>query len=196
MHKYLIICFIIIFTMMSNPISSNAHSSLQGTSPEDGEVVKHSLDIITFKFNSKIKEGSKFTVTDQGGVSREVESVDIQNDVMLGQLSEPLQTGAYTVSYEIISEDSHVVEGEFTFSVDTGETEGSGNESDDSEENQNTDEDQVEQPSEKNQDSATGENNQGKVEDGLSPVVIGIASIAVLAGIGLIWWLLRKKAAE
>ncbi|MCF6410375.1 copper resistance CopC family protein [Pseudalkalibacillus salsuginis] len=196
MHKYLIICFVIILTMMSNPSSSYAHSSLQSSSPEDGEVVKHSLDIITFKFNSTIKEGSTFTVTDQDGVSKEVESADIQDDVMLGQLSEPLQTGSYTVSYEIVSEDSHVVEGEFSFSVEAGEPEESEKEAGDSEENQDTDKEKAEQQPDKADDSATGEKNKGEVENGLSPVIIGIASIAVLAGIGLIWWLLRKKAGE
>ncbi|MGP4078665.1 copper resistance CopC family protein [Pseudalkalibacillus sp. R45] len=191
MRKYIIICFVILFTILYNPSFSNAHSSLQGTSPEDGETVKHPLDIITFKFSSEIKEGSKFTLTNQDGKSIEIQSIDLKDNVMLGQLSEPLPTGTYTVSYKIISQDSHVVEDDFTFSVETEES------TENTDENPSTGEDQ--EPSEKNQPdekAADNETPKGKVENGLSPVVIGIAAITIVCGVGVIWWLLRKKAVK
>ncbi|WP_261130375.1 copper resistance CopC family protein [Bacillus sp. Marseille-Q3570] len=192
MRKYMIICFVILFTLLNNPSFSYAHSSLQGTSPEEGETVTHPLDIITFKFSSEIKEGSKFTLTDQDGKSIEIQSIDLKDNVMLGQLSKTLPTGTYTVSYKIISQDSHVVEDDFTFSVESEES------TENTDENPSTGEDKEPsdkgQPDEKAADSS--ETPKGKVENGLSPVVIGIAAITIVCGVGVIWWILRKKAVK
>ncbi|MCF6138597.1 copper resistance CopC family protein [Pseudalkalibacillus berkeleyi] len=187
MQKILLLGFTILLTLIIHPTQSFAHASLEGTTPSEGEVVKYGIDVVTFQFSSKIESGSKFTVEDQNGNQMGVTRIDIDETVMLGQLNEPLSTGTYTVTYEIISGDSHPVEGSYQFKVETADVD----DSKDTSEQKETSDQSDEATNEKEQTSnATSER---KVEDGLSPLVLGFSGVLVVAGVGLLFWMFRKK---
>ncbi|MGM7702698.1 copper resistance CopC family protein [Pseudalkalibacillus sp. Hm43] len=191
MHKKMFCALTILLTIFIIPIQTFAHANLQGTTPSDGEVVKYALDVITFEFSTDIKEGSQFIVTDEEGQEIDVEAVQIDGNVMLGQTVEPLNSGSYTVKYEIISEDSHVVDGEYSFQVESGEET-----KDDSETAAPDYEDGDEQTSEEDANQSANQTNptdERAVEDGLSPTVFIIAGLFILAGIGFLIWVIRKK---
>lgn len=182
MYKSILFGLTILLTLFVYPLQSFAHANLQGTTPGDGEVLSYSIDVITFDFSTDIKEGSTFTVTDANGQEVKVQPPEIDGQVMLGQMSEPLPSGNYTVTYEIISEDSHVVDGEYSFEIDAEPSE------------ETSEEDEADVGSE-NPPANESSNSNGLrvVEDGLSPVVFITAGSFVLAGIGVLVWMMRKK---
>ncbi len=191
MHKKMFCALTILLTMFMVPIQTFAHANLQGTTPSDGEVVQYALDVITFEFSTDIKEGSQFTVTDEAGQTIEVEAVQIDGNVMLGQTVKPLDSGSYTVTYEIISEDSHVVDGDFSFQVESEEET-----KNDSETAPPDNEESEEKASEDDANQSTNQMNptdQRVVEDGVSPTVFIIAGLFIFAGIGFLIWVIRKK---
>ncbi|WLD92742.1 copper resistance protein CopC [Alkalihalobacillus sp. AL-G] len=196
MFKYLIIIATIISTLIVNPVVSSAHSSLEGSTPADGETVEYSVDVVTLKFNTSIKEGSTLTITSDTGEQVEVSSVSLQDNLMLGQLSKSLLSGTYTVHYEIVGEDSHVVDGEFSFTVKVDSPEKEDEAAEPKEEADKPSTDQQTDDDANNDTAQENPNEQTTNENELSNTVIAIAAVLIVAGIGLVWWMLQKKGSE
>jgi methionine-rich copper-binding protein CopC len=188
---------VIIATIFLLPNLVFAHASLEGTTPTEGEVVQYPLDVVTFEFSTTIKEGSRFTIANSEGDRIEVDDPAIDGTVMMGELEEPLQSGNYTVTYEIISGDSHVVEGTFSFEVALEESDTDSTTDEGSNVNEGTDaEENVNNHTEESAASDSHHKQQVEKEEGLSPVVTGLAAVLVLLGIGFIIWVVRRKTSE
>ncbi|HWL25693.1 MAG TPA: copper resistance protein CopC [Ureibacillus sp.] len=113
--KVFLFTFILLFTFMGSVF---AHTGLESSTPENGEVIKENLEKITLTFHGKIEQGSTFTVEGNDGASVAVNNIIITNNVMSGDLSSSLENGNYTVNWSIIGEDGHVVEDRFNFTID------------------------------------------------------------------------------
>lgn len=100
-----------------------AHTYLDTTKPEDGEVVVEPLQSISLTYAGKIEQGSTFKVITANGDQMETSNMTLTDGVLTGSFDNPLPNGDYTVQWNSISEDGHPLSGEFSFTVNAPETE-------------------------------------------------------------------------
>lgn len=100
---------------------ASAHAALRGADPVDGSVVKTSPGSITLTFTESVGLlDDSFRVFDPD--NRRVETgraghADGRTDTARVTLPRKLGTGTFTVSWRVVSADSHPIAGAFTFSV-------------------------------------------------------------------------------
>lgn len=111
---------VLIFTFVSTVF---AHTGLQSSNPQNGEVINEELDQITLTFEGNIEQGSIFTLQNENGETITVENITVNANILTGDFSTPLKNGDYTVDWSIIGEDGHLIEDNFTFSIDAPSTE-------------------------------------------------------------------------
>ena len=114
----IIISVLLIFAGMQ---SANAHTQLTSSNPKKNEVIKTLPSLVWLEFDGDLlsfgdKQIHKITVTN----SRK-KRVDIGGPIVGGaristKLKAGLPAGKYFVSYRVVSEDGHPVEGSYTFS--------------------------------------------------------------------------------
>ena len=98
-----------------------AHSGLQRAEPPVESTLKRAPSEIKLYFSEPLEQGySKVRVKDAAGVQvdRQDAHVDPSNPLLLRVTLRPLEHGAYTVIWRVLSVDSHVTEGRFTFRVE------------------------------------------------------------------------------
>lgn len=98
-----------------------AHSGLQRAEPPAESTLKRPPKEIKLFFSERLEPAySKVQVEDSRGVrvDREDSRVDRSNPVLLRASVSPLPSGTYTVIWRVLSVDSHVTEGRFTFRVE------------------------------------------------------------------------------
>ncbi len=113
--KLSLFTFILFFTFVSATL---AHTGLESSNPQNGEVINEELKQITLTFEGTIEQGSTFTLLNANGETITVDNMTIMENILTGDLSTPLENGDYTVDWSIIGEDGHLIEESFTFSVD------------------------------------------------------------------------------
>ncbi|WP_202077364.1 copper resistance CopC family protein [Caldalkalibacillus salinus] len=190
------------------PQQATAHTYLDTSNPQEGEVVEEPLETIELFFETRIENVSTFYLVDEQGNNIEPENIDVGDDTMTGTFSEPLSSGAYTLEWDIIGLDGHRVTGSFPFEVDyeaqTEDDTAQGTEegqepdespnqegvSEDSEETESTDEpaqnDEQAQPEDEAEDSIAGEEQlEGENNaEGSSFSWVGIVVfVAIVAGL-------------
>ena len=113
-----LLLFTLIF-MLAFTTNAFAHTHLESSSPENGQVVTEELREIFLTFGEKLERLSTFELSNSDGQSIPVENENITiEEQMKGTLANPLENGEYTVVWKIVAADGHPIEGEFTFSVD------------------------------------------------------------------------------
>jgi methionine-rich copper-binding protein CopC len=98
-----------------------AHSGLQRAEPPVGSKLKRPPSEVKLYFSERLEPAySTVRVEDGGGVrvDKEDSRVDRANPVLLRTTLSPLARGKYTVIWRVLSVDSHVTEGRFTFQVE------------------------------------------------------------------------------
>lgn len=182
MEKLLLITFVFMFVFTTSAL---AHTGLETSSPEDGEVVTEEMREIALTYEGKIEQGGTLEVSSSNGQSIPVEEISIEDTQMTGTFTNALENGDYTVVWNIIGADGHPIAGEFSFTVDVPvsetpiETEDEANSQD---VNQN------ETILENVEDTKT--NDQSQLPSYLIPVIV-IVLIAIIVGIFV--GLRRKK---
>lgn len=102
---------------LSSVAPAQAHASVEGTNPKDGQIVASAPDAITVTFNETVSlppQGNQLLDATGQPVEARIEAID--NVVKFTPTSE-LARGTYIVSWRVISADTHPVAGGFTFSV-------------------------------------------------------------------------------
>ena len=97
-----------------------AHSFLERADPRPGSTVKTSPTEVRLRFTERLEAAfSTVRVTDEKGrrVDRGEALMEPGAPRQLRVPLEPLGPGRYAVHWRVLSVDSHVVEGEFTFRV-------------------------------------------------------------------------------
>ena len=97
-----------------------AHGVLQRTEPRGGTTVKTAPAQVRLEFTGAIEPAySRVHVVDGGGrrVDLGDSRVDPDNRAMLRVSLPTLPPGRYKVAWRVLSVDSHVTEGDFTFRV-------------------------------------------------------------------------------
>jgi len=165
--------------------SALAHTGLETSSPENGEVVTEEMREITLTYEGKIEQGGTLEVSNSNGQAIPVEDVSIADTQMTGTFTNALENGDYTVVWNIIGADGHPIEGEFSFTVDVPVSE-IAVENEDEANSQDVNQDET--PLENVEDTKT--NEQSQLPSYLIPVIV-IVLIAIIVGIFV--GLRRKK---
>lgn len=104
------------------PVSAaSAHDSLVGSSPKDGQQLKTMPQNIELTFSQPpIAMGSEVKIEDADGKDWGIGEVEIVNNVVTQAISPDAPAGEYTVTWRVVSSDSHPIEGQFTFTAASG----------------------------------------------------------------------------
>ncbi|MEU1039623.1 copper resistance protein CopC [Streptomyces sp. NPDC005907] len=101
----------------AGPVS--AHAALTGSDPRQGAVVEQAPTQVTLTFSEKVAmSGGSVRVLDPEGKRVDTgDPVDLGSAMYAVKLHSGLPDGTFTVTYQVVSADSHPVSGAFTFSI-------------------------------------------------------------------------------
>lgn len=118
--KKTVLSFVFLLTVVFQlPSFAFAHSELESATPAEGEKVTTDLETVVLTFSTKIESLSTIKLKND---NKEIPlQVSVEDDQMIGKMNAPLENGNYTVEYKVIGADSHVIEGNYTFSVERPE---------------------------------------------------------------------------
>ncbi|MCM3768323.1 copper resistance protein CopC [Neobacillus niacini] len=192
MKRLFIILAIIIVVL---PTIASAHTHLESSNPESGQVVTEKLNEIVLNFGGKIESLSTMTLV-KDGQDVPFKSIDPQGTQMIGTLEAPLENGSYVIQWKIIGEDSHIITGDIPFSVQVEQAveEPTKKEPTTEESNKTKDTDSAAtEEKEVKKDKANQEvlNNE-QSDSNLTKIIIPIV-IVLLLGISLFMLFRRKK---
>ncbi|MFC4714102.1 copper resistance CopC family protein [Planococcus dechangensis] len=177
------------------PMTAQAHSVLEASTPTDGEVVTEQLDTIALDFSAGIEQGSSMTMT-MDGEAVDFSEVAVMDDQLIGTPAQELLDGSYVVEYAVLSEDGHPIEGTMAFELEAGVTEQASAEAEDQEAEQQAADEAAEEQSEAVETEASEEAAASEqatpTEQSGSNVTLIIAGLAVVLLIGA-FVLMRKK---
>lgn len=101
---------------------ASAHATLVGTDPGDGARLDRAPTTITLTFNEIVANPAYVAVSAPDGSEIKVSKISVVDRVVTASLAGADMKGIYTMSYRVVSSDSHPVEGSTTFDVTTGRT--------------------------------------------------------------------------
>ncbi|MBT2666155.1 copper resistance protein CopC [Bacillus sp. ISL-4] len=174
--------FITLFFFIGFNNNAFAHTGLESSSPQDGEIVKKDIQDITLSFETKVEQGSTFHITDSNGKTIPLENITLNDNEMVGPLLKPLVNGTYQTMFKIIGADGHQIEGQYSFSVDIPKK------LTQSEQDQTQKEEPKEEENKKAMENK--EDEQKKLPSYLIPSVI---AVLIIIGLGSLLMLMRRK---
>ena len=112
-----IISALLIFAGMQ---SANAHAQLTSSNPKKNQIVKVLPSLVWIEFDGDLlsldeKQIHKITVTNSKKVRVSIGGPVVGGARISTKLKAGLPAGKYIVSYRVVSEDGHPVEGSFSF---------------------------------------------------------------------------------
>ncbi|MGK3936960.1 copper resistance protein CopC [Streptomyces caeruleatus] len=98
---------------------ASAHAALTGSDPQQGVVVDKAPDQVSLTFSEKValSDGSLRVLDPKGKGVQQGKPFEAGGTTYGVKLHSGLPDGTYTVTYQVVSADSHPVAGAFTFSV-------------------------------------------------------------------------------
>ncbi|MGD6817014.1 copper resistance CopC family protein [Metabacillus sp. 84] len=177
------IIMLLLIALMVNNQQASAHSKLESSSPKAGETVTGPLSEITLKFNTEIEESSTFTFLYEGEKDIPVENISIEGDTLSGTVPENLENGSYSVNWDIVGADTHVIKDSLSFTVQREEAadeerEQTPEEKEPKEETAPPDDEEL-QKGESTEKETSSDNEQGQ-SSFLLPIIGGILVLAVI----------------
>jgi copper transport protein len=120
------IALAVVLIVLAAAPSAFAHAILQKTTPENGSVVRSSPATVTLPFNEAVETAfGSIRVYDCSGARVDAGKISRPNQSSVAvAIGKRLPAGTYTVTWRVISADSHPVAGAFTFSVKTAKNAG------------------------------------------------------------------------
>jgi methionine-rich copper-binding protein CopC len=176
---------LIVFVISAN--QALAHTSLQESTPNDGEVVTEPIQELSLIFGTKVEQVSRVDVANSDGESIALGNFLIEEDEMWANFLQSLENGNYAVEWSIVGADGHPIEGAFSFSVDVPIGEDL---------DKNLVETEKEEPKQvaDNQESSTNQSKQEVEQINVPSYVIPtITSILFVIVAGSVFWLMRRK---
>ncbi|MDT9695639.1 copper resistance protein CopC [Streptomyces sp. P17] len=100
---------------------ASAHATLSGSDPQQGAVVDQAPGRVSLTFSEGValSDDSVRVLAPDGKRVDSGEPSNVSGATVAVQLDSGLADGTYTVSYQVVSDDSHPISGGFTFSVGT-----------------------------------------------------------------------------
>ncbi|KGA96573.1 hypothetical protein AJ85_05455 [Alkalihalobacillus alcalophilus ATCC 27647 = CGMCC 1.3604] len=113
--------FFIFVVLLILPSHSLAHTHLETSIPEDGETLDTLVEEIILEFDGGIEPFANIEIIDDTGEEVELADVHVEQTRVVIVPTAPLASGVYSIDWSIISEDTHQMEGTFSFTVTTDE---------------------------------------------------------------------------
>lgn len=114
MGKYVLL---IITLLLVAPSITSAHTYLKDAYPNADEEISERVSTIKLLFETRIENGSKFTLLNEQGVNIDTEITIVNNDTLVGTLVNELSNGTYNVEWNIIGADGHPITGRYSFTI-------------------------------------------------------------------------------
>jgi copper resistance protein C len=123
MRRTILAAFAASAMLISAGPSAQAHAFLDHASPAVGSSVPAAPSAVTLWFTQNLEPAfSAVTVTNQAGQRVDLGNVQVPpgkpDELQVGL--KPLTPGTYTVSWHVVSVDTHPTQGTFTFQVGSG----------------------------------------------------------------------------
>ena len=182
--KVLLLSFFVFVLFLNQAL---AHTTLNDSTPNDGEVVTEPIQELTLIFGTKVEQTSKINVTNSDRESITLGNFVIEDDEMWATFLQPLENGKYDVKWSIIGADGHPIEGTFSFSVEVPieeETDKNLTETEDVEPKQ------VAENQESSIDPSKQEVEQSNIPSYVIPIITGVLFVIVA---GSVFWIIRRK---
>lgn len=110
--------FVLAAAMLGLAGPASAHDAAESSSPAQGATVATPPEKVSVTFSNKpLGIGSQFSVKDATGTEWADGAVEIVDNVASQKLKAGAPAGAYTVSWRVVSSDSHPIEGTFGFTA-------------------------------------------------------------------------------
>jgi methionine-rich copper-binding protein CopC len=105
-------------TVVALPLPASAHSELVDSTPKAGSVLAEAPRQVELVFNEPVQDqGSSIVVTLDGTTVSDSKTFTTQNTTASVQLDGAGDPGTYVVEYRVVSEDGHIVDETFSYSV-------------------------------------------------------------------------------
>ncbi|GIG58559.1 hypothetical protein Lfu02_29310 [Longispora fulva] len=117
MKRALVVVALAFTGLLATAAPAAAHSTLEGSSPTDGAIVKQQITEVSLRFNEGVDgRFSTVVVNGPGNVSYSVGDLSV-TDNTVSQPVHPLKSGDYKVAWRVVSADGHPVTGAFGFTA-------------------------------------------------------------------------------
>ncbi|HYL81786.1 MAG TPA: copper resistance CopC family protein [Candidatus Acidoferrum sp.] len=106
--------------LLVGPVRAGAHAFLERADPRVGSTVRTSPSVVRLWFTERLEPAfSSVRIVNEAGkqVDKGDSQVDSSNTALLRVSVPALAPGIYKVIWRVLSVDSHVTEGDFTFRV-------------------------------------------------------------------------------
>ena len=110
----------VLAVLLAGAVGARAHAFLERAEPRVGSTVRTPPTQVKLWFTERLEPAfSRVQVLDEAGrpVNRADAAVDPENQALLRVSLRELPPGAYRVVWRVVSVDTHVTEGAFTFKV-------------------------------------------------------------------------------
>ena len=111
--KWFVLFVLVLFVVQ--PFSVSAHTSLTNSNPEEGAVLKENVERIRLTFDAPIEKTSTLELKTAEGETVPLEKPLIIGNELSAVLKQELEQGTYLITWKLISEDGHPVEGTIRF---------------------------------------------------------------------------------
>ena len=99
-----------------------AHAEFDRSTPEDGETVQGSPNVIRAFFSEELADGSEMALLDETGATIAEGTIDPADPTRMRIDPPDLETGDYEVQWKAFADDGHLDTGTFTFTVSAAVT--------------------------------------------------------------------------
>ncbi len=186
---------ILLSALLVFPISAQAHSVLEASTPAEGELVTEPVVAVALDFSAGIEEGSSMTMT-MDGTAVDFSEVAVMDDQLIGTPAEVLEAGAYVVEYDVLSEDGHPIQGTLAFELHAGDEEAAQEEQAEESAEPEADETEVvetEQTDASGMEQAAASDPEAPRENNGSSMTLITAGIAIILLIAAVVLMRRKR---
>jgi copper transport protein len=115
----LLLLFAVTGALLAQAAPVSAHAALTGSDPQQGAVVDEAPSQVSLTFSEKVamSDGSVRVLDPKGKQVDTGKTSDLGGNTYAVKLHSGLPDGTFTVTYQVVSADSHPVAGAFAFSV-------------------------------------------------------------------------------
>ncbi len=108
-----------LIVVLLSPSTAGAHAFLVNTSPQSGERLPSSPEVVQFQFSEAIvPDSQRIAIKASDGDEVTIGSIELASgNTRVRALVPHLDKGVYVVSWKVVSQDAHIEAGEFAFGV-------------------------------------------------------------------------------
>ncbi|MFD8419147.1 copper resistance CopC/CopD family protein [Streptomyces sp. NPDC059466] len=119
MRTLLLLFLAVTGAVLAGAAPASAHAALTGSNPQQGAVVTQAPDQVSLTFSEKvaISDGALRVLDPKGKRVDSGKAFETDGTTYGVKLHSGLPDGTFTVTYQVVSADSHPVSGAFTFSI-------------------------------------------------------------------------------